>query len=168
MSVVVDVHASPKPSSFCLKASYLFTQNTSKMAPATLAEIDDQLKLIVQNLYNLIVQSLDHQGTLTEDAMKREIQSLIQNLVLLTRTAPSLPLEIPPDIIQYVEQARNPDIYTREFVELAQAQNQRLKGKSEAFAQLRDILAKEIMTAMPEVRNEVKRVVESTGGRLDG
>ena len=62
----------------------------------------------------------------------------------------------------------NPDIYTREFVELAQAQNQRLKGKSEAFAQLRDILAKEIMTAMPEVRNEVKRVVESTGGRIDG
>jgi len=138
------------------------------MAPTTLAQIDEQLKLIVQNLYNLIVQSLDHQGTLTEDAMKREIQSLIQNLVLLIRTAPSLPLEIPPDIIRYVEQARNPDIYTREFVELAQAQNQRLKGKSEAFAQLRDILAKEIMTAMPEVRNEVKRVVESTGGRIDG
>lgn len=137
------------------------------MAPTTLAQIDEQLKLIVQNLYNLIVQSLDHQGTLTEDAMKREIQSLIQNLVLLIRTAPSLPLEIPPDIIRYVEQARNPDIYTREFVELAQAQNQRLKGKSEAFAQLRDILAKEVMTAMPEVRNEVKRVVESTGGRVD-
>lgn len=137
------------------------------MAPTTLAQIDEQLKLIVQNLYNLIVQSLDHQGTLTEDAMKREIQSLIQNLVLLIRTAPSLPLEIPPDIIRYVEQARNPDIYTREFVELAQAQNQRLKGKSEAFAQLRDILAKEVMTAMPEVRNEVKRVVESTGGRID-
>lgn len=164
----VDLYAFLELLSFIIEVSYFIEQNNSKMAPTTLAQIDEQLKLIVQNLYNLIVQSLDHQGTLTEDAMKREIQSLIQNLVLLTRTAPSLPLEIPPDIIRYVEQARNPDIYTREFVELAQAQNQRLRGKSEAFAQLRDILAKEIMTAMPEVRNEVKRVVESTGGRIDG
>ncbi|OCK82232.1 mediator of RNA polymerase II transcription subunit 10 [Lepidopterella palustris CBS 459.81] len=138
------------------------------MVPTTLIQIDEQLKAIVQNLYNLIVQSLDHQGSLTEDAMKREIQNLIQNLVVLTRSAPSLPLKIPPDVIQYVEQSRNPDIYTREFVELAQRENQKLKGKSEAFAQLRDILAKEIVTAIPEVRGDVKKVVESTGGRIDG
>jgi mediator of RNA polymerase II transcription subunit 10 len=32
-----------------------------------------QLKDIVQNLYNLIVQSYDHQGSKTQDAMKREV-----------------------------------------------------------------------------------------------
>lgn len=43
------------------------------MAPATLDDIDKQLKVIVQYLYNLIVQGLDHQGSLTEEAMKREM-----------------------------------------------------------------------------------------------
>jgi hypothetical protein len=32
-----------------------------------------QLKDIVQNLYNLIVQSYDHRGTQTQEAMKREM-----------------------------------------------------------------------------------------------
>jgi|TARA_R110002003_G_scaffold1005_6_gene22022 mediator of RNA polymerase II transcription subunit 10 len=32
-----------------------------------------QLKDIVQNLYNLIVQSYDHQGNKTQEAMKREM-----------------------------------------------------------------------------------------------
>jgi len=32
-----------------------------------------QLKDIVQNLYNLIVQSYDHHGSKTQDAMKREM-----------------------------------------------------------------------------------------------
>ena len=63
-----------------------------------------------------------------------------------------------------MEDGRNPDIYTREFVELVQKGNQYLKGKAEAFASFRDVLAREIEGAMPEVRGEVRRVVEATSG----
>lgn len=35
--------------------------------------IEAQLKDVVQNLYNLIVQPFDHQGSQTQDAMKREM-----------------------------------------------------------------------------------------------
>lgn len=45
--------------------------------------------------------------------------------------------------------------------------NQLLKGKAEAFASFRDILAKEIAGAVPELRPEVKTVVERTGGSFD-
>jgi mediator of RNA polymerase II transcription subunit 10 len=38
-----------------------------------LTQAKDQIKAVVQNLYNLMVQTHDHQGTLTEDAMKREM-----------------------------------------------------------------------------------------------
>jgi hypothetical protein len=41
------------------------------IAPVLTAEA--QLKDIVQNLYNLIVQSYDHHGNKTQDAMKREM-----------------------------------------------------------------------------------------------
>jgi mediator of RNA polymerase II transcription subunit 10 len=41
------------------------------IAPILTAEA--QLKDIVQNLYNLIVQSYDHHGNKTQDAMKREM-----------------------------------------------------------------------------------------------
>ncbi|KAF2712876.1 mediator of RNA polymerase II transcription subunit 10 [Pleomassaria siparia CBS 279.74] len=126
--------------------------------------VDAQLKDIVQNLYNLIVQAVEHQGAPTQDAMKREIASLVQNLVKLSRTAPSVAVNIPPEVTQYVEKARNPDIFTREFVETAQRMNQMLKGRTKAYLLLRDVLANGIISAIPALEADVKKVVESTTG----
>lgn len=75
---------------------------------------------------------------------------------------------MPPEVIDYVERSRNPDIYTREFVELVQRLNQQLKGRSQAYADFRDVLAREMMSALPDCREDVRRVVESTGGQVDG
>lgn len=71
------------------------------------------------------------------------------------------------EIIQYVEASRNPDIYTREFVELVMRHNQEHKGRSDAFAQFRDILGQRMMAGIPEIRNEVKQVVEASGGHVE-
>ena len=65
-----------------------------------------------------------------------------------------------------MEDSRNPDIYTRQFVELVMRYNQQHKGRSEAFASFRDILGQQMVTAMPEIKDDVKRVVEASGGRL--
>lgn len=89
-----------------------------------------------------------------------------------SHTDPSNPplasIQLPPEIIDYVDAARNPDIYTREFVELVQRGNQDLKGKREAFAGFRDVLAREMRSAMPECRAEVDRVVAATATASDG
>ncbi|CCE31679.1 related to negative transcription regulator [Claviceps purpurea 20.1] len=76
----------------------------------------------------------------------------------------NLPL-VPPELLDYVESGRNPDIYTREFTELTRRGNQLMRGKALAFGDFRDVLAREISTAMPELRGDVERVVEETGGR---
>ncbi|KAF2791017.1 RNA polymeras-like protein II mediator complex subunit 10 [Melanomma pulvis-pyrius CBS 109.77] len=128
--------------------------------------VEAQLKDVVQNLYNLIVQSFDHQGNPTQDAMKREITSLVQNLVKLSQTAPSVHIDIPPEVTMYVEGSRNPDIFTREFVETVQRMNQLLKGRTNAYLLMRDTLAKDIISAIPELRADMQEVVESTGGTI--
>lgn len=66
-----------------------------------------------------------------------------------------------------MEDGRNPDIYTREFVEMARRKNQLMKGKSEAFGSFRDVLAREMETALPEMREAVSQVLQNTGGRRD-
>ena len=63
-----------------------------------------------------------------------------------------------------MDNGRNPDIYTREFVELARRGNQLMKGKMAAYADFRDVLAGEMGRALPEIREDVERVVEATGG----
>ncbi|KAJ8112911.1 hypothetical protein OPT61_g4837 [Boeremia exigua] len=136
------------------------------MEADAIATVERQLKDIVQTLYNLIVQAYDHHGGKTQEAMKREVQSLIQNLVKLSHTAPSVQIDIPPEVTNYVESSRNPDIYTREFVELVQRTNQMLKGREEAYRFLQEQIAWQLSHAVPELRNDVTRVVEATGGKV--
>ena len=94
-------------------------------------------------------------------------KTLIHNLLALARTANRLPTPIPLEIIQYVENARNPDIYTREFVEVVMRINQAQKGRAEGLALFRDILAEQVVVGIPDMREEVKGVVEASGGSLD-
>ena len=76
-------------------------------------------------------------------------------------------VNIPPEVTMYVEGSRNPDIFTREYVETVQRMNQLLKGRTDAYLLLRDTLAKDIISAIPELREDVKEIVESTGGTID-
>jgi mediator of RNA polymerase II transcription subunit 10 len=89
---------------------------------------------------------------------------LIQKIASILRLTPHLNVQIPPDVIEYVQEGRNPDIYTREFVELAMRNNQRLRGKMDAFAKFRDVLAREVAGAVPALRADVEKVVVHTGG----
>jgi mediator of RNA polymerase II transcription subunit 10 len=47
--------------------------NVADPSTAVFIDVETQLKDIVQNLYNLIVQSYDHRGSPTQEAMKREM-----------------------------------------------------------------------------------------------
>ncbi|KAJ6144783.1 Mediator complex subunit Med10 [Penicillium chermesinum] len=137
------------------------------MAPVMLQTVDDDLKDVIQHLFE--IQSAVH-GYLGPET-QQELVRKIQRPTLATSTPPTPPLstiQLPPEIIDYVDAARNPDIYTREFVELVQRGNQDLKGKREAFAEFRDILAREMRSAMPECRGEVDRVLAATGGAVEG
>ena len=70
---------------------------------------------------------------------------------------------MPPELVTYVEGGRNPDIYTREFVELVRRGNQLVRGKMGSFGTFRDVLAAEMAGAMPELKGDIDRVLEATG-----
>jgi Transcription factor subunit Med10 of Mediator complex len=76
----------------------------------------------------------------------------------------------PPEVIDYVANGRNPDIYTREFVENVQRGNHVLNGKMQAFGSFAEIYARETKSAMPELAEAMDGVMERSGGfeRQDG
>lgn len=125
------------------------------------------LRAILSNLYFLLVQAQNHQGAGTTEAMKAELRQLITNLSELSLTSKRLPTRVPVELMQYVEEKRNPDVYKRQIVEMVMQYNQIQNGKAQAFADFRDILGRELMSAIPDIREDVKLVVENTGGRVD-
>jgi mediator of RNA polymerase II transcription subunit 10 len=90
----------------------------------------------------------------------------VQNLVKLSRTAPTVNIHIPPDVTTYVESGRNPDIFTREFVETVQRMNQWMKGRTEAYRFLQETFARDLIDVVPELKDDVTKTVEATGGKV--
>ncbi|TRX91912.1 hypothetical protein FHL15_007231 [Xylaria flabelliformis] len=138
--------------------------------------LEQQLKDTIQSLHNIMVQVTAYDSTTTSnsspssrasrDVLAAELTALSRSLQTVHRTATTRTLpQVPPELVQYVDGGRNPDVYTREFVELVRRGNQLMRGKQSAFASFRDVLAGEIESAMPELRDDAARVVAATGGR---
>ncbi|PBP22706.1 transcription factor subunit Med10 [Diplocarpon rosae] len=141
------------------------------MAPVSPADhdvVERQIKEVIQDLFQIMVQvnSYDQAGKPSKDVLENAVKQFDNQLLKVYNTASrtnSFP-SIPPELIQYVDNGRNPDIYTREFVELVRKGNQLMKGKMDAYASFRDVLAQEIGHALPEVRDDVVKALLATGG----
>lgn len=133
---------------------------TDGTGDATLEEAEALLHNIISSLYLLLVQASTHSGTSTTNAMHAELQSLVSSLRDLSSTAQRLPSKLPLDIIQYVEQARNPDIYTREFVELVMRYNQQMVGRAKGYDEFANVLADEMAGGIPELADVAKGIVQ--------
>ena len=153
-ATTVDVDSTESP---CQSSRQYFT-NT----------LTEHLRNIISNLYFILVQAYDFKGDDdNKEHLSTSIKSLITNLQHLTRTSRRLPTTVPVDLIQYVEDKRNPDVYKRQIVELVMQYNQLQKGRAQAFADFRDILGKEMMSAIPDMRNDVRTVLKASGGQVD-
>ncbi|PLN80810.1 transcription factor subunit Med10 of mediator complex-domain-containing protein [Aspergillus taichungensis] len=179
-AITTNIALPSSPSTY-LSVSF---HTTAKMAPVTLNTVDTELKDIIQHLFEIQSAVHGYLGPETQQELVRKIKNLTVALSTLSndtrennqqqqqqsdqnassKDPPVSTIQLPPEIIDYVDAARNPDIYTREFVELVQRGNQDLKGKQEAFRGFRDVLAREMRSAMPECRGEVDRVITATGG----
>ncbi|GAB1320080.1 RNA polymerase II mediator complex subunit [Madurella fahalii] len=144
------------------------------MAPVNtdLQSVQENVKNVIQDLFQILAQvsNYDSAGRPSREALAQDLQSLDASLLQVHRSASALPPSsvpgIPEPLIEYVENGRNPDIYTREFVELVRRLNQLMRGKMHAFGDFRDVLAREMGAAMPEVAEDARRVVEATGGPM--
>ncbi|TVY53302.1 Mediator of RNA polymerase II transcription subunit, partial [Lachnellula suecica] len=115
------------------------------MAPVPRPEhdvVEKQLKNIIQDLYQLMVQINTYDNSTSRPSssvLESTITTFARDLQTLQTSGAvrALP-DIPPELVDYVDNGRNPDIYTREFVELARRGNQLMKGKMRAFGDFRD------------------------------
>ncbi|KAI0528084.1 transcription factor subunit Med10 of mediator complex-domain-containing protein [Xylaria bambusicola] len=137
--------------------------------------LEQQLKDTIQSMHNIMVQITAYDSTTSSpspsrpptsrDVLAAELTALSRSLQTIYRTSTTRTLpQVPPELVQYVDNGRNPDVYTREFVELVRRGNQLMRGKQSAFASFRDVLAGEIENAMPELRDDAARVVAATRG----
>jgi mediator of RNA polymerase II transcription subunit 10 len=133
-------------------------------------DVSTVIKDVVDNLYD--VQSKTH-GYIpeTQDLLVERLTDLTASLTQLRdltnrQKTPSNPIHdvrIPPEIVDYVDEGRNPDIFTRDFVENVQRGNAVVNGKKQAFRDFSVIFAQKLKEGIKGVDQHVDRIMEQAG-----
>lgn len=140
---------------------------TSEIAPAAeneaLAATASQILALVESFIELGVLVHDNQGTQqSHSALTHKTNQVISQLSGLTDSPFTQQYPIPVDVLTYIEDGRNPDIYTREFVEVTAKLNARLKGKMLGFLRLCDVLGDKLVEEFPHLARGVENIKSRT------
>lgn len=133
-----------------------------------LNQSEQQVTAIIESFIELGVSIYDFPGT--PEATQGMITNLKRNVDRLFKlnqvsNDPESSLQkvnIPFEVVQYIEDGRNPDIYTREFVEAIRRSNQYQRAKMHALKLLRDSLAEKISEEFPDLESAVQDILKRT------
>jgi mediator of RNA polymerase II transcription subunit 10 len=133
-------------------------------------DVSSIIKGVVDDLYD--VQSKTH-GFIpeTQSLLIDKIGDISDKLARLkdvtdpniTPNNPIHNVRIAPEIVDYVDEGRNPDIFTREFVENVQRGNAVINGKKQAFRDFSVILAQKMKEGVGGVDSQVDRIMQNAG-----
>lgn len=139
------------------------TEKAYEDPSAPLGALQEEISSIIETFIHLGVQVHDFQGTQEAKlGLANHINKTILKLKDIQSHEELKNITIPTDLLTYIQDGRNPDIYTREFVEVVRKINQFLNGKSLAFQQFRDILGASIKQEFPELVQEVDLIKQKT------
>ncbi|KTW31467.1 hypothetical protein T552_00109 [Pneumocystis carinii B80] len=127
-----------------------------------LINLETHLKSLIHNLHDLGKTIHDLENSKTNEIILNKIKNIIDNYKSLYANKDSVTQIVPRDVIDYIEEGRNPDVYTRQFCELVQKDNQYVNGKSIAITDFRNILAQDIKNNFPNIANEVEKILRNT------
>jgi hypothetical protein len=143
----------------------------STMAPVKdTSSVHNTIKGIIQHLTDIQLQTHGYIPQ-TQDLLVDKLTDLTTALAELKRlTSPQESpnnyihqVAIAPEIVDYVDDGRNPDIFTRDFVEIVQRGNAVVHGKQRAFRDFTEVYARKLKEGIPGVSAQVDRVLRNAG-----
>ncbi|SCU96137.1 LAME_0F15038g1_1 [Lachancea meyersii CBS 8951] len=133
-----------------------------------LATTEQQVGSIIESFIELGVSIYDFPGTSeAAQGMMTNLHRNVERLRNLNKKGndPESQLnnfQVPMEVVQYIEDGRNPDVYTRDFVEAIRRSNQYQRAKMNGLKQLRDRLAEKIVAEFPDMQDSVTDILHRT------
>nr|CRX78968.1 hypothetical protein ls5930a1_00036 [Leucosporidium scottii] len=144
-------------------------QNPSALPSTPQAALEGRLEQLLQSLLEMGICASDVQESALETSVGgvasgypggligRKAAQTVDHLAELYALKDTVAdVRIPLDVINYVDQGKNPHVYTREFIERVAGENMYTNGILSAVTDYRDILHSELGEAFPELAEYLK------------
>ncbi|KAJ3111768.1 Mediator of RNA polymerase II transcription subunit 10 [Phlyctochytrium bullatum] len=125
---------------------------------AAIEEVEQKVLELVNLLFRTGVTVYDFQPG-GAPILHRRINDIATNMAELDKLKDKLEdIQIPLNLVDFIEDGHNPDIYTKDLVQALVDKNQKTNGRIQMMKQFRNDLEREILTNFPELHDAVNSI----------
>ncbi|XP_022648299.1 mediator of RNA polymerase II transcription subunit 10-like [Varroa jacobsoni] len=125
-------------------------------SPNHLQQLESTLESFVENVRQLgiVVADFQPQG---QPALNQKITTLVGLMQDIERVRPHVEdIQVPLEVCDYIDEGRNPQLYTKDCMEKALAKNEQVKGKIDAYRRFKALLIVELNKVFPHEMNKYR------------
>lgn len=115
--------------------------------------LEQQLELFIENTrqIGIVVSDFQPQG---QNVLNQKLQTMVMEMQELEKLRTQVPdVHVPLEVFDYIDQGRNPNLYTRDCLEKALAKNELVKGKVDNLKKFKALLMVELNKVFPTEMN---------------
>ena len=116
----------------------------------TLDNLEEQLERSIENVRQIqvIVSDFQPQG---QPGLNQKLQQIVKDLQEIDKVRPRVQdIQVPLEVFDYIDQGRNPQLYTKDCMEKAVSKNEEVKGKIDAYRMFKARLMLELSNVFPK------------------
>ncbi|XP_058443684.1 mediator of RNA polymerase II transcription subunit 10 [Topomyia yanbarensis] len=113
-----------------------------------LENLENHLEMFIENVrqIRIIVSDFQPQG---QNVLNQKIQSLVTGLQEIDKLKNQVDVNVPLEVFDYIDQGRNPQLYTKDCIDKALTKNEEVKGKIDSYRKFKSNLLKELGEMFP-------------------
>ncbi|EAT33233.1 AAEL014501-PA [Aedes aegypti] len=113
-----------------------------------LENLENHLEMFIENVrqIRIIVSDFQPQG---QNVLNQKIQSLVTGLQEIDKLKNQVDVNVPLEVFDYIDQGRNPQLYTKDCIDKALTKNEEVKGKIDSYRKFKSNLMKELDETFP-------------------
>ncbi|XP_004678110.1 PREDICTED: mediator of RNA polymerase II transcription subunit 10 [Condylura cristata] len=112
--------------------------------------LEEHLEKFVENIRQLGIIVSDFQPS-SQAGLNQKLNFIVTGLQDIDKCRQQLhDITVPLEVFEYIDQGRNPLLYTRECLERALAKNEQVKGKIDTMKKFKSLLIQELSKVFPE------------------
>ncbi|CAH3042762.1 mediator of RNA polymerase II transcription subunit 10-like isoform X1 [Pocillopora verrucosa] len=97
----------------------------------------------------------------SQGVLNQKINSMIDNMREIEKCKAHVQdVEVPLEVFEYIDQGRNPQLYTKDCLEKALEKNQQVNGKIDAYKNFKSLLVDELSKHFPKEIDEYQNIKE--------
>ncbi|XP_021338863.1 mediator of RNA polymerase II transcription subunit 10-like [Mizuhopecten yessoensis] len=115
--------------------------------------LEQQLEMFIENTRQLgiVVSDFQPQG---QSNMNQKIQKMVAGMQEIDKLKSQMgDINVPLEVFDYIDQGKNPNLYTKDCLEKALAKNEQVKGKIDNLKKFKTLLLVELDKVFPKEIN---------------